>query len=137
MTKKWVEINDLSSGQYSANKNIWYIYCCKREVDLLAAAANKNDKAQKDAVFKNNAPFWSCISKINSTLIGNSEDLDMIISMYNLLECSQNYSMTGNLWNYYRYKIDDVDNASYGKSSNYKTKLAGKIPEKAAQQDPG
>ena len=61
----------------------------------------------------------------------------MVISMYNLLECSQNYSMMGNLWNYYRYKIDDVDNASYGKSSNHKTKLAGKIPEKAAQQDPG
>ena len=48
--------------------------------------------------------------------------------MYNLLEYSQNYSMTsGSLWNYYRDKIDDViDNASDGKSFKYKTKVVGK-----------
>ena len=59
----------------------------------------------------------------------------MDMSMYNLLECSQNYSMTGSLWNFYR-QIDDVANASYGKSSNYKTKLSRKTPEKPAQPDP-
>ena len=37
-----------------------------------------------------------------------------LMCMYNLLEYSQNYSMTsGSLWNYYRDEIDDVDdNAS-------------------------
>ena len=71
MTEKWVEGNDLSSGQYSANKNISCIYSyivVKGTIDLLAAASNKNDKAQKDIVFKNNAPIRSCISKIKSTL---------------------------------------------------------------------
>ena len=29
----------------------------KRTIDLLAAAANENDKAQKNFAFKNNAPF--------------------------------------------------------------------------------
>ena len=71
-------------------------------IDLLAAAANETDKAQKNVAFKNNPPFISCISKINSTLIiDNAEDLDIVMSMYNLLEYSQNYSMTsGSLWNY-------------------------------------
>ena len=40
--------------------------------------------------------------------------------MYNLLEYSQNYSMTpGSLWNYFRDKIDDPDdNALDSKSFN-------------------
>ena len=46
-----------------------------------------------------------CISKINNTFIGNIEDLDVAIPMYNLLEYSDKYSLTsGNLWNYYRMK---------------------------------
>ena len=78
----------------------------------LAATANQNDKAEKNVAFKNNAPFRLCISK--STLIDNAEDLDLFMPM---LEYIQNYSMTsGSLWNYYRGKIDDVDdNASDGK----------------------
>ena len=68
--------------------------------------------------------------KINSTLICNAEDLDIFMLMYNLLEYSQNYSMTsGSLWNYYRGKIDDInDNASDSKSFKYKTKIVGKAP---------
>ena len=67
---------------------------------LVAAAANENDKAEKDVSFKNNAPFRSCISNINSTLIDNAEDLDIVMPMYNLLEYSQNYSMiSGSLRN--------------------------------------
>ena len=65
----------------------------KGTTDLLAAAANENDNVEND-VEKNNAPFRSCISKINSTLIDNAEDLDIVIPMYNLLEYNQNYSMT-------------------------------------------
>ena len=53
-------------------------------------------------VFKNNAPFINCISKINGTKIDNAEDLD-VMPMYNLLEYSKNYKKTtGSLWNYYR-----------------------------------
>ena len=35
----------------------------KGKIDLLAAAANENDKPEKNVVFKNNVPFRSCISK--------------------------------------------------------------------------
>ena len=62
--------------------------------NLLTAAANENDKAQKNFAFKNNAPFRSCILKINSTLIGNAKYLDIVMPMYNLLEYSQNSSIT-------------------------------------------
>ena len=53
--------------------------------------------------FKNNAAFTSCISKINNVLTDHTEDLDIVISMYNLLENSKNYrKTTPSLWNYYR-----------------------------------
>ena len=42
-------------------------------------------------VFKNNAPFINCISKINGVKIDNAEDLDVVMPMYNLLEFSKNY----------------------------------------------
>ena len=63
-----------------------------------------NDKTRnKKLIFKNNAPFRSCISKSNSTFIDNAKDLDIVIPMYNLLEYSDNCSMTsGSLWNYCR-----------------------------------
>ena len=54
-------------------------------------------------VFKNNAPFINCVSKINGTKIDNAEDLDVIMSMHNFLEYSENYKkITVSLWNYYR-----------------------------------
>ena len=98
----------------------------KEKIDLLATAANENDKDEKNVAFIDNAPFRSCISKINSALIDNVEDLDIVMPMYNLSEYSQNYSMTSeNLWNYYRDEIHD--NASDGKSFKCKTKIVGKI----------
>ena len=36
---------------------------------------NANNQKDKKLTFKNNAPFRSCISKINNTLIDNTEDL--------------------------------------------------------------
>ena len=68
----------------------------------------------------------SCITKIDSTLIDDAEDI--VMPMYNLLECSQNYGVTpGSLWNYYKDKINYFDkNDSDSKSFKYKTKIIGK-----------
>ena len=72
---------------------------------------NAANGINKKLIFKNNAPFRSCISKINNTFTENGEDLDIFTPMYDLLEYSGNYSMTsGNLWNYYRDKINDDAN---------------------------
>ena len=54
----------------------------KEAADILAAAPNKNDKAEKRVPFKNNAPFRSCISKIKNIVIENAEDLDMVMPIY-------------------------------------------------------
>ena len=48
---------------------------------------NPNKNAyDKKLTLKNNAPFISCISKINGELIENAEDLDIVMPMHNLLE---------------------------------------------------
>ena len=41
------------------------------------------EKEIKDLSFKSNAPFISCIWKINNTFIENAEDLDIVMPMYN------------------------------------------------------
>ena len=67
-----------------------------------ASNANNNSFEGKKLVFKNNAPFINCISKIKSIKIDNAEELDVVMPMYNLLECSKNKKATGSLWNCYR-----------------------------------
>ena len=113
-----------------------HILLSKGKIVLLDATANENNKAEKDVAFKINVPFRSCISKINSTLIGNTQDFDIAMPMYNLLEYNQNYSMTSaSLWNYYRDEIDDVDdNASDGKLFEHKTKIVGNTPERPGNE---
>ena len=54
-----------------------------------AANPNNNDN---DVVFKNCAPFTDCISEINNTQIDNAKDINVVMLMYNLIECSDNYS---------------------------------------------
>ena len=76
VTKKWIKLNNLSSVQYFVNKNIRFktsmliSYLCnysdayiviKWTIDLLAAAANENDKAENNFAFRNNAPFRLCV----------------------------------------------------------------------------
>ena len=83
-------------------------------------------KRNKEVTFKNNTPFINCISKINDVKIDNAEDLDVVMPIYNLLECSKNYKKTtGSLWNYHR---DEPSNplSSNSKSFKYKTSITGK-----------
>ena len=49
---------------------------------------------QKKLNFRIKDPFRPCISKINNRFIDNVENLDIAMSMYDLLECSDNYSVT-------------------------------------------
>ena len=88
VTKSLIKVKDLKRGQYSVSKNIKFKtsilrsdLCDYRDahiilkgtIDLLAATGNKNNKAQKNVAFKNNSPIRSYISKIKSTLIGQSK----------------------------------------------------------------
>ena len=115
ITKNSIEVHDLSGGSCSTNKQI-RIKTSMLQSDLwdysdayivikgtiTIEGANNRDRKNTSLAFKNNAPFISCISKISSVLLENAEDLD-VMSLYNLLEYSKNYSkMTGSLGNYHR-----------------------------------
>ena len=96
--------------------------------------ANNNAFGEKKLVFKNNAPFINCISKINGVKIDNAEDLDVVMPMYNLLEYSKNYrKTTGSLWNYYKDEPNGgVNNGiTYSimgsRSFNYKANFIGSV----------
>ena len=74
--RKWIKVNNLSGGQYSANKNIAFKFSllkldlcnysdayvvAKRRVSVEGSALD--NRANKKLVFKNNTAFRSCISK--------------------------------------------------------------------------
>ena len=117
-TRNWVEMNDDIRGAYSPNKQIRFKRAVLRSslcdysdayilvkgnitvnnTEAEGAAANNSDKK---VIFKNCAPCTNCISKINNTQIDNAEYIDIVMSMYNLIEYSDNYSKTsGSLWRY-------------------------------------
>ena len=74
----------------------------KETIESLAAVANEDYKAGKDAA-----------GKINNTFIDDAEGLHIFMPMYNLLEYSHNCSMTsGSLRNYHRDGINDVNHLS-------------------------
>ena len=52
---------------------------------------NDDKTRKKNLVTKNYTPFRS---KINNTFVDNAENLDIVIPMYNLLECNDNYCLT-------------------------------------------
>ena len=94
----------------------------------------RDKKKNRPLILKNNAPFISCITKINNELIEDADDLDIVIPMYNLLEYSKNYKKTiGSLYNYYRDELsDEADNDNFDNikvvNSNafkYKNKITG------------
>ena len=100
-------------------------------------AANDNTFGEKKLIFKNNAPFINCTSKISGIKIDNAEDLDVVMPMYNLLENSKNYrKTTGSLWNYYRDEPNGgVNNGiTYSimssKSFDYKANFIGSVTHK-------
>ena len=77
-----------------------------------AAAGGAANNANKKVIFKNCAPFTSCISRINNTQIDNDQFIDTVMPMYNLIEYSDNYSKTsGILWQYCRDEpITNINN---------------------------
>ena len=109
-TKSWVEINDDSRGTYT-NVDIKFKtamlksdLCSYADVyifvkgTLTITGAGSNDGARqtdvrdKGVTFKNWAPFTKHISRLNRTDIGNAQDIDIVMPMYNLIKYSDNYS---------------------------------------------
>ena len=153
VTREYVRVNSLSNT-YNENKSIRFKtpmlrsnFCdysdayilVKGTITVTAPGANSGannirDKKNTPLILKNNAPFVSCITRINGKLIEDADDLDIVMSMYNLLEYSKNYRKTiGSLYNYYRDELSDdtddnnSDNMKVVNSNtfNYKNKITG------------
>ena len=96
-----MELIDLSSGQYSIIKIIRFKTSMLRsnlcgysdayfvvKGRITVEGDNDTITRNKKLMFKKNAPFRSCISKINNTFVDNAEVLHIFMPMYNLLEYS-------------------------------------------------
>ena len=120
-----MEVHDQSGETYNTNKQIRFKTSMLRSdlcdySDAYIVVKGKiivtnpnNDAYDKKLAFKNNAPFTSCVLKINNTLMDNAEDLGIVMPMYSLLKYSKNYRKTAeSLWNYYR---DEPNSGAVGK----------------------
>ena len=152
-TKYWVEINDESRGTYNVNSQIKFkttmlksSLCDYSDAYILVkgaitiigagadAAARQADERDKGVAFKNCTPFTNCISEINNTQVDNAKDIDIVMSMYNLIEYSDNYAKkTGSLWQYFR----DEPNDNLADSESFKSKIniTGKTPDDDNEKD--
>ena len=45
----------------------------------------------KKLIYENCTSFTNCISRINNTQVDDPYDIDVVMPMYNLMECSDNY----------------------------------------------
>ena len=127
VTREYVRVNSLSNT-YNEHKSIRFKtnmlqsdLCDYSDAYILinglitVAGNNPRDRQNRPVILKNNAPFVSCITRINGELIEDADDLDIVMPMYNLLEYSKNYRKTiGSLYNYYRDELinDQNDNFS-------------------------
>ena len=154
VTREYVRVNSLSNT-YNENKSIRFktrtlrsnlcdysdaYILVKGTITVTAPGANnganniRDKKNRPVVILKNNGPFISCITRINGELIEDADDLDIVMSMYNLLEYSKNYRKTiGLLYNYYRDELsNDADDNNFDNikvvNSNtfkYKNKIIG------------
>ena len=133
ITKKWIKVYGESGETYNTKKQIRCktsiltsdlcdyndAYIVVNGVVTVSAEERDRNEIDRDFLLKNNAPFISCISKINGVLIENAKDLDVVIPMYNLLEYNKNYSKTsGSLRNYYKDELTDEANGNNDPNKN-------------------
>ena len=103
VTREYVIVNSLLNT-YNENKSIRFKTPMLRsslcdysdayilvEGTIMVAGNNLRDRRNRPLILKNNAPFVSCITRINGELIEDADDLDIVMPMCNLLEYSKNY----------------------------------------------
>ena len=65
-----------------------YILVSETAMVVESASGRENDNIQ--AAFKIVFPFTNCISEKNNRKIDNAKDIDVVMLMYNLIECNNN-----------------------------------------------
>ena len=137
ITRKYIEAFNQSDGTYTVNKDIRFKapelrsdLCDWQDAYIVVTGKitvtnSNNNTYDKKLALKNNAPFFSCVLRINEELIDDCQDLDIAVPLYNLLHYSKNYQKASeSLWNYYR---DEPNSIKGSKSFDYKTSLTGKL----------
>ena len=103
-------------------------------VNNTAAEGAAVNNTNKKVIFKNCAPFTNCISEINNTQVDNAKNIDIVMSMYNLIEYSDTYAKTtGSLWQYCKdiparnnnNEITEFTRGNTTDSFNFKAKITG------------
>ena len=65
--------------------------------------------------------FTKCITKIDGTAIDDAEDLDLVMSVYNIIEYSSKWSeTTGSLWFYSKDEATTF-NVDIARDNNFKS----------------
>ena len=85
-----------------------------KETNTVETKDNRvTDGYNRNVILKNDAPFINCILKINNVLLNNTEDLDIVMPMHNLIEYNKKYSkVSGSLWNYCKdILLDPITNS--------------------------
>ena len=121
--QKWYIIDSEPKGNYSHENPIKFLtksiessLCDYSDAYILVTGNIRvtPNNAITQVVFKNCAPFKDCRTEINDTFVGYADFINITMSMYNLIEYSDNYSDTsGILWNFKRDEIinnEDVTN---------------------------
>ena len=106
VTRKWNIVRDNSKANYGVWSEIIYNtevlkpnICDYNDAYILVRGNNIIRHQVTQAAFKNCTPFTKYITKIDGGTIDDGEDLDLVMSMYNLKEYSSNYSeTTESLW---------------------------------------
>ena len=84
--------------------------------DITVTAASETQIA-----FRNCSPFTKCITKIDGTAIDDAEDLDLVMSVYNIIEYSSKWSeTTGSLWFYSKDEATNF-NVDIARDNNFKS----------------
>ena len=63
-------------------------------VEDTSAADEAANNTNRKIIFKNVARFTDCLSKISNRRVDNAKGVDIVMSMYNLIEYNDNYLKT-------------------------------------------
>ena len=141
VTKKWYIINDENNTNYGVDKDtgannpdtikydtrvLKQNLCDYAKAYILVNGTSRAAAADNDtrSALKNCAPFTKCNLEINDEHVDTTENLDIVMPMYNLIEYSDNYQHSSATL--YQYKLDEppetdaVANLAVGNSNSFK-----------------
>ena len=113
-TKNWFQINDESRGMYNEDNRIRFkasmlssglcdysdaYILVKGTITVPDIVASVNQQIMlKKVIFKNWVLFTNCINRINNTQVDDAHDIDVVMSIHNLMEYNDNYSKISEIY---------------------------------------